>query len=297
MENRKHFGAGLLAFLIWGFFAFPLRALSGYSSGQILYFRILFSALVLAGIIVAVKRKQVLIEVALLKSFTREKRKTLIVLTLLGGALLTVNWLTFIHIINNINIKTASFSYLVCPVLTAVLGSVLLKEKLSNQQWLAVTLCVVSCVLIGMGSALELGFSFLTALTYALYLITQRRNQGFDRIIVLGVQVLFALLILSFLVPLLVNEVPASPRFYFLILLVSVVFTVLPLFLNLYALNRVNAATIGIVMYLNPILNFTIAILFFNERLTGVQVLGYTIILFALILFNYSAIKKRAAAL
>lgn len=296
MENRKHFGAGLLAFLIWGFFAFPLRALSDYTSGQILYFRILCSVLVLGIIIAGFKRKQFVEEIALLKSFTREKRNTLIVLTLTGGALLTVNWLTFIHIVNNINIKTASFSYLVCPVLTAVLGSVLLKEKLTQQQWLAVALCAISCVLIGMGSALELGFSMLTALTYALYLITQRRNQGFDRIIVLGIQVLFALLILSTLVPVLVSEIPTSVRFYVLISIVAIVFTVLPLFLNLYALNRVNAATIGIVMYLNPILNFTIAILFFNERVEGVQILGYAIIFIALIVFNYASIKRRVQA-
>jgi chloramphenicol-sensitive protein RarD len=294
MENRKHFAAGLVAFLIWGFFAFPLRALSGYSSGQILYFRILCSVLVLAIIIAGFKRKQLAEEIALLKSFTRKKRNTLVVLTLAGGALLTVNWLTFIHIVNNINIKTASFSYLVCPVLTAVLGSLLLKEKLTKQQWFSVALCAVSCALIGMGSALELGFSFLTALTYALYLITQRRNQGFDRIIVLGVQVLFALILLSALLPVLVTEIPTAPKFYSVILIIAVVFTVLPLFLNLYALNRVNAATIGIVMYLNPILNFTIAVLFFNEGLAGVQVFGYVIIFIALIIFNYSSIKKIA---
>lgn len=293
MENKKHFGAGLLAFLIWGFFAFPLRALSDYSSGQILYFRILCSVLVLGFIIAGFKRKQLLEEIALLKSFTREKRNTLIVLTLVGGALLTVNWLTFIHTVNNINIKTASFSYLVCPVLTAVLGSVLLKEKLSKQQWFAVVLCALSCVLIGMGSTLELGFSMLTALTYALYLITQRRNQGFDRIIVLGVQIVFALLILSAFLPVLVSEIPTGPKFYLLIVIVAVVFTVLPLFLNLYALNRVNAATIGIVMYLNPILNFTIAILFFNERVEGIQVFGYVIIFIALIIFNYASIMRR----
>lgn len=296
MENRKHFAAGIGAFLIWGFFAFPLRALSDYTSGQILYFRILCSVLVLGIIIAGFKRKQLVEEVALLKTFTREKRNTLILLTLAGGVLLTVNWLTFIHIVNNINIKTASFSYLVCPVLTAVLGSVLLKEKLSNQQWLAVFLCALSCILIGMGSALELGFSMLTALTYALYLITQRRNQGFDRIIVLGVQILFALLILSTLVPILISEIPTAPQFYVLISIVAVVFTVFPLFLNLYALNRVNAATIGIVMYLNPILNFTIAILFFNERLEGIQVLGYAIIFIALIVFNFASIKRRVQA-
>lgn len=292
MDNRKHYAAGITAFLIWGFFAFPLRALKDYEPGEILYFRILLSLLVLGVIIIGFKRKQVVAELALLRSYPTGKRNSLIALTLAGGVLLTINWLTFIHIVNNINIKTASFSYLICPVITAVLGSVLLKEKMTRQQWFAVVLCTLSCVLIGMGSVLELGFSFLTAITYALYLISQRRNQGFDRIIVLGIQILFALLILSTLIPVLISAIPTTIDFYVLIFVVAVVFTVIPLFLNLFALNKVNAATIGIIMYLNPILNFTVAILFFNERVEGVQLIGYAVIFMALIIFNYAALKK-----
>jgi chloramphenicol-sensitive protein RarD len=219
-----------------------------------------------------------------------------VVLTLVGGALLAVNWLTFIYIVNNINIKTASFSYFVCPVLTAVLGSVLLQEKLTRQQWWAVLLCTVSCVLIGYGSVQELGYSFLTAFTYALYLITQRKNQGFDRVIVLGIQVLFALLVLSMVANTLVASVPTEPRFYGIILLIAVLFTVVPLFLNLYALNKVNAATIGIVMYINPLLNFGIAVLFFNETVTHLQLAGYGLILIALVIFNFSNMKKLTAS-
>lgn len=292
MDNRKHYAAGITAFLIWGFFAFPLRALKDYAPGEILYFRILLSVLVLGVIIIGFKRKQVVVELALLRSYPISKRNALIALTLAGGVLLTINWLTFIHIVNNINIKTASFSYLICPVITAVLGSVLLKEKMNSQQWVAVGLCAISCVLIGISSVSELAFSFLTALTYALYLISQRRNQGFDRIIVLGIQILFALLILSLLVKTLVTGIPVEGKFYLVIGLIAVLFTVIPLFLNLYALNRVNAATIGIIMYINPLLNFLVALLFFNETVNIPQMLGYVIIFIALVLFNYSNLKR-----
>ncbi len=71
----------------------------------------------------------------------------------------------------------------------------------------------------GMNSALELGYSVLTAFTYALYLITQRRNQGFDRIIMLGIQVLFALVLLNIFFTTLVVHVPSESRFYAIILL------------------------------------------------------------------------------
>ncbi|HYF67243.1 MAG TPA: EamA family transporter [Ohtaekwangia sp.] len=292
MNNQKHYAAAIAAFVIWGFFTIPLRALQAYTPGEILYYRILFSFVVLLIIIGGFRRKALREDVRRLKTYTQRKRNGVISLTLLGGVLLCVNWLTFIYIVNYINIKTASFSYLICPVLTAVLGYVIIHEKLSRMQWLAVALCSVSCILIGINSALELGFSFLTALTYALYLITQRKNQGFDRMIVLGIQVAFSFLILSALFPFLVTTVPTATEFYSIIMAIAVVFTVLPLFLNLYALNRIDSATIGILMYINPIFNFTLAFILFKESITVIQLFGYLIILVALVVFNYQNFTK-----
>ena len=209
-----------------------------------------------------------------------------------GGALLIVNWLTFIYIVNNVNIKTASFAYMICPVMTALLGYFMLNEKLTNVQWTAVALCTVSCVLMGINSSLELGYSFLTAFTYALYLVSQRRNQGFDRMIMLGIQVLFSFVILNLFFNVLVTELPSGPRFYGYTFMIAVVFTVLPLFLNLFALNKINSATIGILLYLNPIFNFSIAFIVFKESVNMIQIIGYSIIVVAVILFNYPAFKK-----
>jgi len=292
MNNQKHYVAGISAFVIWGFFSIPLRALQNFTAGEILYFRILFSAITLLLIVFLFKRQDLRHEWKLLISLPRQQKNNTILLTLAGGALLCVNWLTFIYVVNSINVKTASFAYLICPVITAVLGYVLIKEKLSVLQWCAVGLCAISCVLIGISSALELGYSFLTAFTYALYLITQRKNQGFDRIIGLGVQILFSFFLLNLVFGFLVESIPTSPTFYGVIAVIAVVFTVLPLFLNLFALNKINSATIGILMYINPIFNFTIAFLVFKERIDFLQVIGYTIIIFALVLFNFQNFRK-----
>jgi chloramphenicol-sensitive protein RarD len=297
MDNRKHYAAAVSAFVIWGFFTIPLRALQAYSAGEILYFRIMFSLAVLLIIIAGFKRKAVQADISFLRSFSTQERNKVIALTLAGGALLTINWLTFIYIVNHINVKTASFAYLICPVITAVLGFVLIKEKLSGLQWFAVAMCTLSCVLVGMNSALELGYSFLTALTYALYLISQRKNQGFDRINVLGVQVFFSFIVLSIISPYLIDDVPAQGDFYILIFVIAVIFTVLPLFLNLFALNRINSATIGILMYLNPLFNYTVAFLIFHETINSLQLVGYGIILTALVIFNYPNFKKLQTAI
>lgn len=295
MEKRNYYAAAVAAFVIWGFFSIPLRALASYSSGEILYFRILFSLGVLL-LMLPFRTGAMKSDWRTLMLLAAAERRNVILLTLAGGALLTVNWLTFIYIVNNINIRTASFSYLICPVITAVLGYVLIHENLSRVQWIAVGLCGLSCVLMGLNSRLELGFSILTAFTYALYLITQRKNQGFDRITVLTIQVMFSMMILSVLYPYLVDAVPVASEFYLIILLISVVFTVLPLFLNLFALNHINSATIGILMYLNPLFNFSVAFVVFDETITGLQLTGYGIILAALVLFNYQNFKKLQAS-
>jgi len=292
---KNHYAAAISAFVIWGFFSIPLRALKEFSAGEILYFRILFSAAILLIIVFGFKRKDIKKDWAYFKTFSTTKRKEVIGLTLAGGALLTVNWLTFIYIVNNINIKTASFSYLICPVITAVLGYVLIKERLTLLQWIAVALCTVSCILMGINSALELGYSFLTAFTYALYLITQRRNQGFDRMVMLCIQVMFSFLLLNFIYRYLIQSVPITTEFYSIILVIAVLFTVLPLFLNLFALNKINSATIGILMYINPLINFSIAFIVFNETISVIQIVGYFIIVVALVLFNYHNFVKMKA--
>lgn len=292
MGNQKHYAAAITAFVIWGFFSIPLRALKAYSAGDILYFRILFSLLILTIVITAFKRKDVVNDWLKMRSLTPPERRKVTGLTLVGGALLTVNWLTFIYIVNNINVKTASFAYLICPVITAVLGYALIQEKLTWLQWLAVGLCAFSCALMGLSSWIELIYSFFTALTYALYLISQRKNQGYDRIVILGIQVLFSFFILSLIFPRLVKSIPVDGKFYGIIFTIAALFTVLPLFLNLFALNKIKSATIGLLMYLNPVFNFSMAFIVFDEKVTLFQICGYVIIVFALILFNLPNLAK-----
>jgi chloramphenicol-sensitive protein RarD len=292
----KHYAAAIGAFVVWGFFAIPLRALMDFSAGQILYFRIMFSLGVLAIVVAGFRRASFVSDIQKFKDLNRGAKQTVIMLTLGGGALLTVNWLSFIYIVNNINVKTASFSYLICPVFTAVLGFLLLKEKITALQWFAVAMCAVSCVLMGISSALELGYSLFTAVTYALYLISQRKNQGFDRMVMLAIQTLFSFLLLTVFVNQLAPEIPTSTRFYTIILVIAIFFTVLPLFLNLFALNKINSATIGILMYLNPLFNFTIAFVVFHESINSIQVVGYIIIGIALIVFNYPNVSKIRSA-
>ncbi len=67
---------------------------------------------------------------------------------------------------------------------------------------------------------------------------------------------------------------------------IVVFFTIIPLFLNLYALKGINSATVGIIMYVNPLINFTLAIFYFKEAITSLQLISYFLILLSIIIFN-----------
>jgi chloramphenicol-sensitive protein RarD len=124
-------------------------------------------------------------------------------------------------------------------------------------------------------------------------LISQRKNLLFDRLLVLTVQITFSLIILSPFYGQLVVTAPLEISFYLHIVFIAVVFTIFPLFLNLFALKGLPSATIGIMMYLNPIIGFAIAFLYFHET-TGIwQILGYVFIAIAIVVFNYQALSGK----
>lgn len=293
MKFSRFYGAALLAFIIWGFFSFALKPLHIYPSVDILFYRIFFcSALML--IISLVFRKSIFKNNYLkFKLFDKKKRiKTLFTIAF-GGLLLTTNWFFFIYVMNHISIKAASYAYLVCPILTTVLAYFILHEKLSKWQWLAVLISVVSCLMLSFNNLTDLFYSLIVAFSYALYLVTQRKNMEFDRFLVLTLQIVFASIISLPFFPSYGGEMPTAPFFYLMILLIAIVFTITPLFLNLYALQGVNSSTMGILLYINPLLNFLIAVFYFKEKTNSFQIFSYSLILLSIIIFNEKHIFKK----
>lgn len=287
-NTKLYYAAGVAAFVIWGFIPFPLKALSDYPSEQILFYRVAISVVLLLFITILFRRKALVATLQLVRQAVVKEKREFILYTLAGGILLTINWLVFIYVINHINIQTGSFSYLLCPILTAILGFLLLKEELKKNQWLAIGLSALSCILIGTGELKSLLFSLLIASTYAFYLITQRILKKYDKIVLLTLQLLLSFALLGPFYTFLTDtaSVATNTSFYLNVGILSIVFTVLPLFLNLFALKELTSGTIGILMYINPILNFLMAFIYFNEETTPVKVMAYVLIFISVIIYN-----------
>jgi chloramphenicol-sensitive protein RarD len=286
LKLNQYYLSAISAFVIWGFISLPIKFLSEYSSAQILFARVLVSLVLLLGILLLFRRKALVENLRQFKQSTAtEKRKTVLFIVL-SGVLLTANWLSFIYVLNHISVQAGSFAYLICPILTALLGFVLLKEPLKPQQWLAIAISIFSCYLIGVDSLRNLLFSLLVGFTYALYLITQRVLRQYDKIVLLTLQVFFSFAIIFALGESFRGAMPVASTFYGWIFVLSLVFTVIPLFLNTYALKELKSGTIGILMYINPVINFAVAFVYYGEQASFPRIVAYILILLSIIIYN-----------
>lgn len=293
MQINKYFVAALTAFFIWGFFSLALKPLHDYASLDILFYRVFYATVLLLIINLFFRKDKLKKDVAFFNAFEVKEKKKTIFLTILGGFLLVVNWFLFMYCVNHVSIQSASFAYLICPIITTVLAYFILKEQLSGWQWVAVCLFVVSCVILSYGHVKDLMYSLVIATSFALYLISQRKNNQFDRFVVLTVQLTIASIVLLPFYPFYKAVTPTSFLFWGLMTLIVLLFTIIPLFLNLFALKGVNSATVGVIMYTNPLINFLLALFYFKEEINSPQIIAYSLILVAIILFNERVLFRK----
>lgn len=292
MRLSKYYLAAITAFIIWGFFSLALKPLHDYPSLDILFYRVFLCVVLMMGINLFFRRKTLKETKENFKLMSPVQKRNVVLLTLGGSLLLSANWFFFIYVMNHVSVKAASFAYLVCPILTTVFAYFILKEKLNKWQWTAVGLSIFSCVLLSFNHFMDIFYSLIVAATYAMYLVSQRKNTAIDKFLLLTLQLTTTAIILLPFYPFYSSEVPTAFDFYFFLVIIVVLFTIIPLFLNLYALKGVNSSTVGILLYINPLINFFLAIFYYKEEITPFQIIAYSLILLSIIVFNSKHIFK-----
>lgn len=276
---------------IWGFFSIPLRNLKAFPSEEILYYRIFTSLVVIWLAILLFRRASVKQDLTYFKGVSVREKKIIIYQIIGATVLLTLNWYTFIYAVNHVSLQSAAFAYMVCPLITAFGGFLILKEELSKLKLFSLGIALLSIVMLATGSFIEVVWSVGIAALYAFYLIIQRKMQHLDKLNVLALQITLSVLLMLPFYLYHHESIPQGMWFWSNIIVIAAVFTVVPLFLSLYALIGIPSSTLGIIIYLNPIIAFTVAILYFDEKISSHQLLAYFLLFFAVLLFNWNLIK------
>ena len=128
-ESRRGLLFGLGAYVLWGAFPLYFPLLEPGGAIEILAHRIVWSAIVMALLVLALRRR------AALRNILRDRRTTL--LLVVAAATITSNWGTYIYGVNSERVVETSLGYFINPLVTVLMGVVILKERLRSVQWTA----------------------------------------------------------------------------------------------------------------------------------------------------------------
>lgn len=286
-EATKGVAFGLSAYTLWGCFPLYFALFAGVPSYEVLIHRVVWSCLFLA-VVVSVLRRWGPIKLAL----SQPKNLGFV----LGCAVfIALNWGIYIYAVESRQVLQASLGYFLTPLVNVALGLLILRERISPLQVVAVVLAAVAIiyqlVLLGVVPwiSLLLAFSFGT---YGLL----RKKVALDGLSGLFVETLLLLpvgvLALGWLSMSGQSNFIGQPSLT-LLLISSGVVTAIPLLLFAGAARRLRLSTIGFLMYINPTLQFALALLVFNEPLSEDKLLSFVMIWAALALYSWSAWRGR----
>ena len=121
-----------------------------------------------------------------------------------------------------------------------------------------------------------------------MYLKLQKNKIPMERMLMLATHIIIATLCLLPLLSVSDFSRPKPAMFFGYIGLIALVYTIIPLLLNVFALRKLDSSVVGILLYLNPLIGFGLGIFYYNEPVTTVQLIAFTLIFIAVVLFNVS---------
>lgn len=268
------------AYFIWGFLPLYLMLVRHLPPVEFVGWRIIWT-LPLCLVIVAARRQFPEIRAAI--------RSPRALLMLVASALLIgANWFVYIWAIVQGNVLAASLGYYLNPLLNVLLGTMLLGEKLSKWQWLAVFIAACAVGLLAIGSLTTLWISLSLALSFGLYGIVRKQvNVG----ALPGLTIESAILLVPALAIAGVYAVSDAGSSFgreageSALIIFSGVVTAVPLLLFAIAARRMEYSTLGFIQYLAPTIVFFLGLFVFDEELKPVQLASFGLIWTAVAIF------------
>jgi chloramphenicol-sensitive protein RarD len=271
----------VLAFGIWGLFPVYWKLLNSIPALEILSHRVIWSSILLLGVLFSYSRWQDLIKLIL------KPRQSLPLLA--SASILAFNWGLYIYGVNSDRIVETSLGYFINPLVNVLLGVVILRERLQWGQWIAVLLATLgvgySILTVGQVPWIALGLAF----SFAIY--------GLLRKVIIVKPLLGLTVETCLLAPVAIaylalwhNDNHFGENGLLTLLLVGCgVVTSVPLFCFNSAVQRLRLSTVGFFQYIAPSLQLLIGVWLYHEPFTRNNMIVFGFIWTALAL--YSAIS------
>lgn len=275
---------GVAAYTIWGLMPSYLKLLRHVDPVQLLAHRVLWSAGLLLVLVAALRRFGAIRAAA--------RGRTLLLLAA-SATLIGVNWLVYIHAVNDAHVLAASLGYFINPLVNVALGVAVLGERIRPVQLAAVGLAAAGVAAMAWNGVEGLWISATLALTFAFYGLI-RKVVAIDALGGLLVETLLLAPVLAVVVA----QAHAAGRGDWgrdpgtdALLAVAGVVTAVPLLLFAAAARRLRYATVGLLQYIGPSLAFLQAVLLFGEPLRPAHLATFGLIWAGCALYAWDGVR------
>ncbi|WP_113910475.1 EamA family transporter RarD [Roseovarius dicentrarchi] len=215
-----------------------------------------------------------------------------------AALMISLNWFVFISSVQQGYATDASLGYYIFPLAAVLLGAIFYRERLNRAQLVSVGLATCAVVVLSVGLQVTPWVALVLALSFGLYGVTKKSLSVGPVVSVTAEVAMLTPLALAFLAVVhgQGNGHFGSDLVTSLMLAFAGILTAIPLILFSYATRRVSLATVGVVQYLNPTLQFLVATLIFREAFTMWHAIAFAMIWTALAIYTASSLRRGRAA-
>lgn len=287
-EAKLGISLALTAYILWGSFPLYWDILTGLglSPDQVLAQRIVWCS-VFAIILLAISRQYK----DFLKAVTQPK---VLLIFFLAALTLSINWMTYIYGISINRVLDTSLGYFMSPIVSILLARIFVGERISRGQLMAVVLASLGVLWLAFLSGDFPWLALILSSTWGIYSIFRKKAKmavipGFALETILMLP--FALLYLTWLSTEGTLVFGSLSTFQMGIVISTGVVTALPLLLFAGALKRSSIATVSILQYIAPTIQFLIGLFIMNETFDLTRFFGYLFVWAAVIVFSLSSFR------
>lgn len=228
-------------------------------------------------------------------------RKTLIYVTV-AALMISVNWTLFVYAVQIGLTLEASLGYYIFPLVAVIFGMIFFQERLTVVETLAVGLAAVAVVVLTAGLGVAPWIALSLAVTFGFYGVVKKKSDAPALVSVTAEVVVLAPFALVWLFGVAqfgwtgltrTNAgIWGSTDLELILLALSGLLTGIPLVLLSFATQRMPLASIGLIQYTNPTLQFICAVLIFGEAFTIWHAIAFAMIWCALALYSGDALRR-----
>jgi chloramphenicol-sensitive protein RarD len=289
-DARSGFWLGVGAYGVWGILPIYFKAIADVGAVDIVAHRVLWSVPFLA-VLLLVLRGMGEVRAAM-------RKPKVIGILFITAILIGINWLLYVYAVTSGRILAGSLGYYLNPLVNVLLGRLILKERLTALQWIAVAVAAAGISALALQALGQLWISLALAASFATYGLL-RKIAPVEAVAGLAIET--TILLPAALVWLGLGIAAGGPFFGprpadMVLLLLAGVATTVPLILFTAAARRLRYSTLGMLQFIAPTMQFLCAVGLYGERFTRAHAIAFGSIWLALALYVTAILRAPKAA-